>query len=209
MGVTSFHCVSKLRFPPNGGACLPNAWGIASRPAVIPYTLHRHCAIPSTIRRQSLDMSSTVILGTGIIGASTAYYLAGYQPGSTIHLVEAAPELFSSASGYAGGFLAKDWYGPSVASLGALSFDEHRLLAKDHDGPGKWGYATSTALSYSVADKARARTRGEDWLRSDTSRAEVAVAAVEERLGETPGWLRRWSGDQAELISTKATTAQV
>ena len=54
---------------------------------------------------------STVIIGSGIIGASIAYYLSeessDTQP-SEIHLVESSPELFASASGYAGGFLARD-----------------------------------------------------------------------------------------------------
>lgn len=53
---------------------------------------------------------STVIVGAGIVGCATAYYLAtsgGTKP-DTIHLIEASPELFASASGKAGGFLASD-----------------------------------------------------------------------------------------------------
>jgi glycine/D-amino acid oxidase-like deaminating enzyme len=162
------------------------------------------------LRENLLKMSATVILGAGIIGVSTAYYLSEHQPPATIHLVEPAPELFSSASGYAGGFLAKDWYGPSVSSLGAISFNEHRRLAKDHAGPNRWGYARSTALSYMVASRpSRTARRGEDWLRHDASRAEVAVAAVDTSDGKTPGWLRRMSGDHAELISDEDTSAQV
>ena len=55
-------------------------------------------------------MSGTVIIGAGIIGCATAYYLS--ESSSTraqdIHLVEVTPELFCSASGNAGGFLASD-----------------------------------------------------------------------------------------------------
>jgi len=53
---------------------------------------------------------STVIVGAGIIGCATAYYLAhsGNTKPDTIHLVEASPELFASASGKSGGFLASD-----------------------------------------------------------------------------------------------------
>ena len=56
------------------------------------------------------EVRSTVILGAGIIGLSTAYYLclAGNTRPDTIHLVEAADEMFASASGRAAGFLAKD-----------------------------------------------------------------------------------------------------
>lgn len=54
--------------------------------------------------------NNTIILGAGIIGTATAYYLSlsPDTPAQSIHLVETTPELFSSASGYAGGFLAKD-----------------------------------------------------------------------------------------------------
>ncbi|KOC12542.1 FAD dependent oxidoreductase superfamily, partial [Aspergillus flavus AF70] len=64
----------------------------------------------------------TVILGGGIIGSTIAYYLSETHPPGDIHIIESSTELFSSASGYAAGFLAKDWFGPDVASLGELSF---------------------------------------------------------------------------------------
>lgn len=56
------------------------------------------------------DSQSTVIIGAGVIGCATAYYLAnsGNTKPDTIHLVEASPELFASASGKAGGFLTSD-----------------------------------------------------------------------------------------------------
>ncbi|KAK3941937.1 FAD dependent oxidoreductase [Diplogelasinospora grovesii] len=155
-------------------------------------------------------MSSTVILGSGIIGVSTAYYLSDHQPASSIHLVESAPELFSSASGYAGGFLAKDWFRPAVAPLGALSFDLHRQLAEENGGREKWGYSRTTCISYAVSavDKA-SQKRGDDWLRDGTSRAETAPAVLDDSSGMAPTWLRRVSGDQVELISEDGTTAQV
>lgn len=52
----------------------------------------------------------TVILGAGIIGLSTAYYLSrsGKTRPESIHVVDSSAELFHCASGFAGGFLAKD-----------------------------------------------------------------------------------------------------
>ncbi|PIL37357.1 hypothetical protein GSI_01050 [Ganoderma sinense ZZ0214-1] len=94
-------------------------------------------------------MPTTVILGAGIIGLSTAHSLARLaSPDHSIHLVEPASELFSSASGKAAGFLAKDWFAPAIAPLGVLSFDLHRALADKHDGRTRWGYSKS--LSYSL-----------------------------------------------------------
>ena len=57
-----------------------------------------------------LETQSTVIIGAGIVGCSAAYYLAtsGNTKADTIHLIEASPELFASASGKAAGFLASD-----------------------------------------------------------------------------------------------------
>lgn len=53
---------------------------------------------------------NTVILGAGIIGLSTAYYLSrsGRTKPESIHLVDLNAELFHCASGFAGGFLAAD-----------------------------------------------------------------------------------------------------
>lgn len=154
--------------------------------------------------------SNTVILGAGIIGVSTAYYLSQHQDPSTIHLVEVSPELFSSASGYAGGFLARDWFAPSIAALGALSFDEHRRLAQENGGKEKWGYSPATCVSYAASAAARdSQKRGDDWLRDGTSRADAAPVILDAGSNKAPVWLRRLDGDHIELISDEGTTAQV
>lgn len=68
------------------------------------------------------ETHSTVIIGAGIIGCATAYHLSrsGHTKPDTIHLVEASPELFASASGKAGGFLAADCTSSSRAVSGEL-----------------------------------------------------------------------------------------
>jgi glycine/D-amino acid oxidase-like deaminating enzyme len=55
-------------------------------------------------------MSNTVILGSGIIGVSTAYYLSqsSNTPPDSIHLVDPIAEFFHCASGFAGEYLASD-----------------------------------------------------------------------------------------------------
>ena len=131
---------------------------------------------------------STVILGGGIIGLSTAYYLSLSQPAAKIHIIDSSPTLFTSASGYAGGFVALDWFSHSVASLGALSFRLHRELAENHGGQRRWGYAGSQAYSLSVDErgvrkkgkkrkKGKEEGGGEDWLSQGTSRAALAMGA--------------------------------
>ncbi len=52
----------------------------------------------------------TVILGSGVIGLSAAYFLceSGNTEPESICLVDSSPELFYCASGLAAGFCAKD-----------------------------------------------------------------------------------------------------
>jgi glycine/D-amino acid oxidase-like deaminating enzyme len=128
---------------------------------------------------------ATVIIGGGIIGLATAYYLSEERPpaeGSNppIHVVDSSHSPLLSASGYAGGFLAKDWFSPASASLGALSFALHRELAEEHDGFRKWGYVGTRTYSLSIDERgvgtASKQSRGEDWMISGTSRAGVAPA---------------------------------
>ncbi|KIX09373.1 uncharacterized protein Z518_00452 [Rhinocladiella mackenziei CBS 650.93] len=81
-----------------------------------------------------------VIVGGGIIGSTTAYFLTRhpkYNPAlHSIHLIEAT-SIASGASGKAGGLLAL-WAYPSC--LVPLSFRLHDELAKEHGGAERWGY---------------------------------------------------------------------
>ncbi|KAG6008035.1 hypothetical protein E4U21_005048 [Claviceps maximensis] len=82
-----------------------------------------------------------VIVGGGIIGCTTAYYLTRhpkYNPAlHTITLLEASSSLAAGASGKAGGLLAL-WAYPDC--IVPLSYQLHAALAAEHDGPRKWGY---------------------------------------------------------------------
>lgn len=86
------------------------------------------------------EKRSIVIVGGGIIGSTTAYFLTRhpeYNPAvHSIHLVEAT-SIASGASGKAGGLLAL-WAYPSC--LVPLSFRLHAELAKEHGGTERWGY---------------------------------------------------------------------
>ncbi|EHK19005.1 uncharacterized protein TRIVIDRAFT_43790 [Trichoderma virens Gv29-8] len=154
-------------------------------------------------------MANTVILGSGVIGLSTAYYLLQHQPGDSIHLVDSANELFASASGFAGGFLAKDWFRPELMPLAELSFEEHRKLAEEENGRERWGYAKSVTVSYEPNGPLLNGKRGEDWLLEGTSRAGVVDSRREHQDGEVPGWLRRVDGDSVSVIDDGSGTAIV
>ncbi|KAL6305779.1 FAD dependent oxidoreductase [Sparassis latifolia] len=166
-------------------------------------------------------MPSTVVLGTGIIGLSTAYALAlltrDTDPAHAIHLVEPSPQLFASASGKAAGFLAKDWFGPAIAPLAALSFDLHRALAAQHNGRDRWGWSESVSYSLDrdAASAPPAHTGGVDWILTGESRATVLGGAEQEAsaapLGAAaagPAWLRANIG-ALQAISARQSTGQV
>ncbi|KAH8689871.1 FAD dependent oxidoreductase superfamily [Talaromyces proteolyticus] len=144
---------------------------------------------------------STVIIGGGIIGASVAYYLSNdsAEKEQDVHVIESSSQLFSAASGYAAGFIAKDWFSPGVSPLGALSFGLHQKLAAENHGQRAWGYMQGTALSLDL-DEREAGVRGKEWVSEGASRAEAVNkrehTVVEE--GEAPAWL---TGGRAEVIS--------
>ena len=110
-----------------------------------------------------------VVIGGGIAGTSTAYYLSTSSARSAetrITLVEGT-KIAAGASGYSGGFLAKDWHGSATSSkastirdyhpwltgckgLAAMSYDLHAKLAQEFGGE-KWGYRTVDTLVSSVS----------------------------------------------------------
>ncbi|KAL3479666.1 FAD dependent oxidoreductase [Aspergillus californicus] len=151
----------------------------------------------------------TIILGGGIIGASIAYHLSQQQDPSKeeIHILESSSTLFSSASGYAAGFLAKDWFEPSLLPLAKLSFEMHEALSKEFGGDKKWGFMKGTALSLGSTDASSGGARGDDWLRSGTSRAETATSRPVVTRG--PEWLTVQKGTAIERISEGDDVAQV
>ncbi|KAK4505394.1 hypothetical protein PRZ48_003357 [Zasmidium cellare] len=88
----------------------------------------------------STDKKEIVIIGGGIIGCTSAYYLTrhpSYDPSKhKITLLEAS-KIAGGASGKAGGLLAL-WAYPS--SIVPLSYKLHKELAKEHSGEKRWGY---------------------------------------------------------------------
>lgn len=84
---------------------------------------------------------SIVIIGGGIIGCTTAYYIThhpSYSSDIKVTVVEASVHgAAQGASGKAGGLVAR-WAYPQP--LVAVSFDEHVRLAEVHGGVDRWGW---------------------------------------------------------------------
>jgi glycine/D-amino acid oxidase-like deaminating enzyme len=90
-----------------------------------------------------------VIVGAGVVGTTTAYYLAE-KFGITSTLIDPSGTIAPAASGKAGGFLALDWNDWSPAgTLARRSFQLHQQLA-DTIGHDKIQYRRLTCATISV-----------------------------------------------------------
>ena len=86
-----------------------------------------------------------MIIGGGIIGCTTAYYLTKAKSGPAtnntpvkVTLIEASQHgPAQGASGKAGGLVAK-WAYPK--ELVRMSYPEHEKLAAEHNGADRWGW---------------------------------------------------------------------
>ncbi|KAK7204258.1 FAD dependent oxidoreductase [Myxozyma melibiosi] len=104
---------------------------------------------------------ATIIVGGGIIGLSSAFYLSQAPDASRpkrIIVVDTSRRLFSCASGRAAGFMSRSWFSRPSASLGELSFVLHAELAEIYGGDEKWGYRPSQAFSVAPRQEPEALT---------------------------------------------------
>ncbi|KAK8694829.1 hypothetical protein V6N13_072373 [Hibiscus sabdariffa] len=109
--------------------------------------------------RQHPDIKKRVIVcGGGVIGVCTAYFLA--KKGATVTLIEKS-SVACAASGKAGGFLALDWCdGGPVESLARASFNLHRSLSEELDGPESYGYRSLITLSITMTESGSSSPSG-------------------------------------------------
>ena len=92
-------------------------------------------------RQKSPDGSAVVIVGGGIIGLSTAYYVSTTRKcARSITIVDNASILYAGASGKANGILGDYGFKPEAEPLGKLSWELHRKLASQHRGRAAWGF---------------------------------------------------------------------
>lgn len=154
---------------------------------------------------------ATVILGSGIIGCSTAFYLAQSRstPPNSIHLVDPSPELFASASGKAGGFLARDGFSKATAELSALSFQLHAELAAKYDGGKAWGYSRTVRMAIVDQNADDASEKVHRMLAPGVSEAAVRDAESSNFVSQQPTWLRGKKTPKLEMMSEEGTVAQV
>lgn len=95
-----------------------------------PPTLTLHLApVEVEVEKPSQDRNTTIILGGGIIGLSTAYYMINDQRESSsgsvpkVVILDSASSLFAGASGGSAGIVGNYAFASEVAELGSLSWE--------------------------------------------------------------------------------------
>ena len=166
----------------------PPSFGISRNSRISAVTLIRSSSSASSTMEEQ-QPKRVVVCGGGVIGVCTAYFLA--KKGAAVTLIEKS-SVACAASGKAGGFLAFDWCdGGAVSKLARASFNLHRSLAQELDGPRSYGYRPLDTISLSINEEQRHSA-------GSTPSSNPAV----------PSWVDRPCRNP-RTIGTTATTAQV
>ncbi|KAM0713547.1 hypothetical protein Q7P37_010509 [Cladosporium fusiforme] len=158
------------------------------------------------------DKKNIVIIGGGIIGCTSAYYLTrhpSFDPSKhSITLLEAS-SIAGGASGKAGGLLGL-WAYPS--SLVPLSYRLHKELAREHGGEERWGYRAVHCAQVDCVgqkpDQSSSGAKGEDvslQKRSKEALGKLRAAGVPNELD----WLDPESLRAYDEMGDPSNTAQV
>ncbi|KXL42511.1 hypothetical protein M433DRAFT_73257 [Acidomyces richmondensis BFW] len=167
-----------------------------------------------------------VIIGGGIIGCTSAYFLTrhpSYDPSKhRITLLEAS-QIAGGASGKAGGLLAL-WAYPS--SIVPLSYQLHAQLAAEHGGEERWGYRAVhcgqiDCLGRQLPEEGRHSTKGEAKDEAIDGRSGDASVSLQKRSKEAIARLKAagippdldWVSEETKFtydeMGDPSTTAQV
>ena len=172
------------------------------------------------------EVKNIVIIGGGIIGSCTAYFLSHhsfFNPAiHTITILEAT-RIAGGASGKAGGLLALWAYPDAIVPL---SFRLHEELAEKHNGVERWGYRGVFAGQIGAKGRivSKSSTGGKEQIpakdevenpsishkislqkRSEDAMALLKAAGVPKDLD----WLVPESVTEYEYMGDPNTTAQV
>lgn len=164
-----------------------------------------------------------VIVGAGIIGICTAYYLVKHPKFDSkkyhITIIE-SKRVAGGASGKAGGLLAL-WAFPQ--QLVPLSFQLHQELSDLYDGETEWDYRRLTTVSLEgdishLADEEEeaghesddsSTSRGSGGLAPPKKTAKVAKSLDTRKLPSDLNWITEENITQCLSLGGKDTTAQV
>ncbi|OAA75822.1 FAD dependent oxidoreductase [Akanthomyces lecanii RCEF 1005] len=142
-------------------------------------------------------MSQIIILGGGILGLSTAYFISlNPQADKQITVIDSASCLFHDASGAATVILANNWFEEPLQTLAQYSWNLHREFATEHDGRAKWDYPLAqNVLSRTFSDVSAT-------IESVTNTRNVTEPE------NAPKWLNVQNGMAIDIVSNFQQTSQ-
>ncbi|KAF8523742.1 FAD dependent oxidoreductase [Hysterangium stoloniferum] len=155
---------------------------------------------------QSLQERRIVIIGGGIMGCTSAYYLTRHPQFdmSRMHItLFEASTIAAGASGKAAGLVAR-WAYPS--ELGPISFEEHKRLAEEHGGAERWGWRKVSCAQW------EGRAGGEHALSAEGTAGAGLHRRTKARGSKLPGdliWIDEGLTKSYEPLGTPDDTAQV
>ncbi|TAQ86654.1 hypothetical protein B7494_g5032 [Chlorociboria aeruginascens] len=164
-----------------------------------------------------------VIVGGGIIGCTSAYFLTRhplFNPSLHKITILEAQSIASGASGKAGGLLAL-WAYPS--EIVPLSYKLHAQLAKEHDGAKRWGYRPVHAGHVDAIAKTRTPTikdgvevggvvsgeREGEWQKLPKTVQKTMKNKIGVQIPEDLDWIDKGSITNYSEMGNPDTTAQV
>ncbi|KAF8866044.1 FAD dependent oxidoreductase [Acephala macrosclerotiorum] len=157
-----------------------------------------------------------VIVGGGIIGCTTAYFLTrhpAYNPSTHNITIIEATSIASGASGKAGGLLAL-WAYP--ASIVPLSYKLHAELAQEHDGAKRWGYRAVNCGSLKAKGRifggtngGAVKSSGEEWQKLPKTNKEKKGKAIAAGVPKDLDWFDAEAVKGYSTMGDPSTTAQV
>jgi hypothetical protein len=127
-------------------------WALSYAPTRIYYAIAKASGGSQQVMSTTANFSEdTVILGAGVIGLSTAYYLAltlnesvsqfPRLSNASIVVVDPSHVVCPGASGTATGGLGDFGFSPVTAPLGVLSYTLHKGLASKFGGEHRYGFS--------------------------------------------------------------------
>ncbi|CAH2352050.1 putative oxidoreductase Tda3p [[Candida] railenensis] len=159
------------------------------------------------------DKHHIIIVGAGIIGVCTAYYLTAhpkYDPKKYHITIIESKRVAGGASGKAGGLLAL-WAFPQ--QIVPLSFDLHQTLSNKYNGEKEWGYRRLTTVSLE-GDLSGVQDSESDYSSEDEEEDQGEAAITQHRAtkgdhldGSPSSTLTTPSASKSSISSTNSTSS--
>ncbi|EEH05249.1 conserved hypothetical protein [Histoplasma capsulatum G186AR] len=163
----------------------------------LPRCLNTVFPSPST----TTSPETTVIIGAGVIGLSTAYYLAQalnettsymppYEP--DVVVIDSSHDICAGASGKATGGLGNFGFRPETSSLGSLSYKLHKELASKYNGREKYKFSDLSIYRVSSKNFAGNPSPPDSWSSS---------APIDKNISDLPPWINPSNDWKVQLLA--------